>query len=172
MSGGDPRGRASPPAGERRVRIIAEVPESLASALHFHAANGRTSRREIIESALQAWFHPSREAIRDTATSTSLRRTENRLRALIETNRVLVETIAVMVQLYLGTSPEPVTPEERRVFNDKLSRRWPRFVQLLTEVLEGRSKGLYSHIPKEMIATAADFPDAPAEAPEKERAES
>ena len=163
MTAAEGKATATTVESRRRVRVVAEISASIEAALRSHTANRRISRRTAIERALIAYLDPSREEIRDSATSASLRRMENRMRALVETNRVLVETVAAMVQLHLGTSPEPVTREERQLYNERVKRRWPRFVQLLTEVLEGRSQGLYSHIPKEMIATAADFPEPPPE---------
>jgi len=158
----------TPPArAGRQVRYNLVLAQPLDATLRLFAANRRQSRRAVIEAALRAYLNPSAEEVRDTATALSLRRTENRLRAVLQTSKVLTETVGVLVQLYLGTSAEPVTREERQIFNDKLKRRWPRFMQLLTEVLESRSQGIYSHLPKELIATEADFPEVPANAAAK-----
>ncbi|MGD0958292.1 MAG: hypothetical protein ABSB19_00650 [Methylomonas sp.] len=67
-------------------------------------------------------------------------------------------TLALFIQVSLGLMPEPATQAEKTKFKDKMTRRWGRFVEQLTEVLLERSRGIYSYLPKEFVATASDFP--------------
>lgn len=155
----------APKRAERAVRLNSEIPESLDDALRVYSATKRVSRKSIIEQALKAFLNPSNEDNRDAMIARRLQRMDQRLKTLGEGNKLLVESLSVWVQISLGLMPEPQTEGERREFSDKIKRRFPRYVDLLTEVLAERSKGLYSYLPKELFAAPSDFPEPPPVAP-------
>jgi hypothetical protein len=104
---------------------------------------------------------------RDAVISKRLQRMDKQLLALMETNRLQEETLALFIQVSLGLMPEPKTQVEKNDFKDKMTRRWGRFVDQLSEVLLERSSGIYSYLPKEFIAKASDFPTPTTANPER-----
>ena len=151
---------AKPPKrAERLVRLNSEIPEELDNALRVYAATKRVSRKNVIEQALRTFLNPSSEDNRDAMIARRLQRIDQKLLTVVEGNKVSTETLGVFVQVALGLLPEPLTEPEKKEFADKVKRRFPRFIDLVTEVLAERSRGLYAHLPKQMVATPADFPE-------------
>ena len=149
----------TPKRAERLVRLNSEIPEELDNALRVYAATKRVSRKNMIEQALRTFLNPSSEDNRDAMIARRLQRIDQKLLTVVEGNKVSTETLGVFVQVALGLLPEPVTETEKKEFADKVKRRFPRFIDLVTEVLAERSRGLYAHLPKQMVATPADFPE-------------
>lgn len=144
------------------MRLNSEIPAELDDALRVYAATKRVSRKNVIEQALKTFLNPSSEDNRDAMIARRLQRMDQKLLAIVEGNKVSTETLGVFVQVALGLLPEPITEPEKNEFAAKVKRRFPRFIDLVTEVLAERSRGLYAHLPKQMVATPADFPEPPA----------
>jgi hypothetical protein len=162
----------TPKRAERLVRLNSEIPEELDNALRVYAATKRVSRKNVIEQALRTFLNPSSEDNRDAMIARRLQRIDQKLLTVVEGNKVSTETLGVFVQVALGLLPEPLTEAEKKEFADKVKRRFPRFIDLVTEVLAERSRGLYAHLPKQMVATPADFPEPQAsQAANKESAD-
>ena len=149
----------TPKRPERLVRLNSEIPEDLDNALRVYAATKRVSRKNVIEQALRTFLNPSSEDNRDAMIARRLQRIDQKLLTIVEGNKVTTETLGVFVQVALGLLPEPLSEAEKKEFADKVKRRFPRFIDLVTEVLAERSRGLYAHLPKQMVATPADFPE-------------
>lgn len=147
---------------ERMVRINSEIPSSLDDALRVYAATKRVTRKTVIEQALRAYINPNSEDNRDAMIARRLQRVDQKLLTLMENERLLTEAVGAWVQVALGLMPEPLTDAERREFADKVKRRWPKFVELVADVMQDKARGLYSYLPKNMVATSEDFPTPPA----------
>ncbi len=150
------------------VRLNVEIPNSLHNAIRVYAASKRVSKKEVVEQALLAYLNPTSEDNRDAMIARRLYRIDQKLLALVEGSRVNTETLAVWIQFALGLMPEPSTAIEKKEFKDKMNRRWPRFIDHLTGVLAERTRGIYSYLPKQIIATKSDFPEHPADSIQQE----
>jgi len=139
------------------VRLNSEIPLSLDEALRMHAATKRVSRKIIVEQALRAFLSPGSEDNRDAMIARRLQRIDQKLLTIVEGEKLTAETLGVWVQIALGLLPEPITGPEKEEFSAKVKRRWPRFIDLVTEVLAERSRGLYSYLPKQVVARPEDF---------------
>jgi hypothetical protein len=148
------------PAGSaRNERLNSEIPADLDNALRVYCATKRMSRRSVIEDALRTYLNPLSEEGGDATIARRLQRMDQSLQVLTESDRLQVETLGVFVQVALGVLPEPKTDPEKLEFANKVKRRFPRFIDLVSEVLAERSRGLYSYLPKQMLTTAGDFPE-------------
>lgn len=154
-----PKKRSS--AVKEKARLFVEISGDLDSAMRVYAKTKRVDIRTVVEQALRRFLNTDVENNRDAVISKRLQRIDRQMLALMETNRLQEETLALFVQVSLGTMPEPVSQREKTEFKDRMNRRWVRFVEQLTDVLAERSRGIYSYLPKEFVATTADFPSPP-----------
>jgi hypothetical protein len=148
------------PAGSaHKERLNSEIPVDLANALRIYCTTKRMSRKSVIEHALRTYLNPPSDDNRDVMIARRLQRMDQNLQVLRESERLQVETLGVFVQVALGVLPEPKSDPEKLEFSDKVKRRFPRFIDLVSEVLAERSRGLHSYLPKQMLTTADGFPE-------------
>lgn len=152
-----PKGSAG---NARKERLNSEIPVDLDNALRIYCTTKRMSRKSVIEHALRNYLTPPSEDNRDAMIARRLQRMDQNLQVLRESERLQVETLGVFVQVALGVLPEPKTDSEKLEFADKVKRRFPRFIDLVSEVLAERSRGLHSYLPKQMLTTACHFSEA------------
>lgn len=161
-AGSRPAPKRSRAAGSQTpARLSVILPGPLKDALRQHATIKRVSERAVVEQALRAFLHPRNDDSRDAMIARRLQRVDAKLHALTANDKLITETLGVLVQVFLGLSAEPVTGAEKTEFADKIRRRWPRFVDTLTDVLTGRSKGVYDYLPTQSVARPEDFPEPP-----------
>lgn len=144
-----------------KVRLHVEISKDVDNALRTYASAKRVGMRALVEQALISFLNPAADSNRDVVISKRLQKVDRQLLALMETNRLQEETLALFIQVSLGLLPEPYSQNDKQDFKDKVNRRWSKFIEQLTDIMAERSRGIYSYLPKDFIASAKDFPEPP-----------
>ena len=150
------------------IGFATTLPASLINTLRAEARQRRVQQKQIVLSALEAFFHPEGQDSRDAMIGRRLNRIDARQRALAQQHEIIAETLALFVRVWLTNTTE-VPDSQKSEANAQGGKRYQRFIEHLVKRL-GAGQSLFTELPKEVLLTASDFePAASSETPGTEQ---
>ena len=150
------------------IAFATTLPIKLVARLKTEARQRRVQQKQIVLSALEAFFHSDGQDSRDAMLGRRLNRIDARQRALTQQQEIIAETLALFIRVWLTNTTE-VPDSQKSEANAQGGKRYQRFIEHLVKRL-GSGQSLFTELPKEVLLTASDFePAASSETPDHEQ---
>ena len=131
------------------------LPVNLINLLKTEARQRRVQQKQIVQSSLEAFFHPEGQDSRDALIARRLNRIDARQRASAQQQEIMAETLALFIRVWL-TNTNEVPDNRKQEANAQGSKRYQRFIDHLVKRLSvGQS--IFTELPKEVMLTPSDF---------------
>lgn len=149
-------------------KFATTLPVHLINLLKTEARQRRVQQKQIVQSALEAFFHADGQDSRDAMIARRLNRIDSRQCALAQQQEIIAETLALFIRVWLTNTTE-VPDNQKSEANAQGGKRYQRFIEHLVKRL-GSGQSLFTELPKEVLLTTSDFePAASSETPDHEQ---
>ena len=139
-------------------KFATRLPVHLLNLLQTEARQRRVQQKQIVQSALEAFFHTDGQDSRDARIARRLNRIDTRQRALAQQQEIIAETLALFIRVWLTNTAE-VPDSQKSEANAQGGKRYQRFIEHLVKRLSA-GQSLFTELPKEVLLTASDFEPA------------
>ncbi len=118
------------------VKVTLRISKGVADRIRDEAKQRRVTQQSIIMSALRDRYDPDSLLAKDAMVADRLSRVDRQLRAVVDSCKVIAESQAFFVRMWLTSNAEvPANQRERAVASAKI--RYEKYVKAVTNALGG-----------------------------------